>query len=340
MIVDGGDLDAGDSLTHWAASGDVVKHRGAVGADEIPAQALPDNVWGETVSDPVGIAAAERIDPAEEDQLEVLGGLGHGRVIARSFEGLVSNAADLKRREWPAFVQAVGKLGRLVQEHRGELIADRFGAGAAVGQQRGRGAVEAGRDRSEQDVLGAGAVVPEPLRERLRKLEQSLGLRRDTEAAVLPRRGAPEPFNNLRSDFAGGDAELGERAAGELVGLCKQAEDEVLGTQVMMAVLARRCRRREEHRRSRPLEPGWQFPGRRWGERDVALLGGLFGDAERASDLSPTGVGLAGSVDVVVEQLIGARTQRVRKSAGCCKPVERARVRRDGRVDRGDQGVE
>ena len=78
MVVDGGDLDAGGSLTHRAANGDVVQHRGAVAADEISAQALPDNVWGETVSDSVGIAAAKRIDPAEEDQVEVLGGLGHG----------------------------------------------------------------------------------------------------------------------------------------------------------------------------------------------------------------------------------------------------------------------
>ena len=148
-------------------------------------------------------------------------------------------------------MQAVGKLGRFVQEHRGELIADRFGVGAAVGQQRGRRAVEAGGDRGEEDVLGASAVVPEPLRERFRQLEQSLGLRRDTQAAVRPRRGAPEPFDEVRSDFVGGDAELGERAAGELVGLCEQAEDEVLGTQVMMAVLARR----RPQRRGTPQQP-------------------------------------------------------------------------------------
>jgi hypothetical protein len=99
--------------------------------------------------------------------------------------------------------------------------------------------------------------------------------------------------------LVGGDAELGERAAGELVGLCEQSEDEMLGTQVMMAVLARRRRGGEEHLSGRPFQPGRHVPGCGWGERDVALLGGLFGDAKRAADLGPSGVGLAGSVDVV-----------------------------------------
>ena len=49
MLIEGGDLDAGDSLTHRTAGCDVVEHRVAVRADEISAQALPDNVWGETI---------------------------------------------------------------------------------------------------------------------------------------------------------------------------------------------------------------------------------------------------------------------------------------------------
>jgi len=81
------------------------------------------------------------------------------------------------------------------------------------------------------------------------------------------RAGSPEPFHEVESDFVGGDPELGEHAAGELVGLSEQANEKVLGTQVRMAVLAGGGRGGEAHRRSRPSQPGWQFPGRVWASR-------------------------------------------------------------------------
>ena len=117
-------------------------------------------------------------------------GLGHGVFFAisrrvsfecRGSEG--SRVASVCAGGWRARALRAGASRRA---DRGPLRRR-----AAVGQQRGRGAVEAGCDRGEKDVLGASAVVPEPFRERFRQLEQSLGLRRDAEAAVRPcRRGA------------------------------------------------------------------------------------------------------------------------------------------------------
>ncbi len=65
LVIEGGDLDPSELFTMLATAEDVVKHSVAVRANEVAAQALPDDVLGETIGDPVGVASAERVDPTE-----------------------------------------------------------------------------------------------------------------------------------------------------------------------------------------------------------------------------------------------------------------------------------
>lgn len=72
-VIEGGDLDPGELFAVLTAGDEVVKIGFAVAA-----QALPDDVLGEPIGDPVRVAATERVDPTEQDQLEVLIGVRHG----------------------------------------------------------------------------------------------------------------------------------------------------------------------------------------------------------------------------------------------------------------------
>ena len=136
---------------------------------------------------------------------------------------------------------------------------------------------------------------------------------RDAERSVASWSAGAEAFGQGRADRARRDAELGERVGGEFVGLCEQPQDEVLGADVLVSVLAGCFGRRSERGGGGAGKPGRQLA--RWwcGEGDVVLLGGLLGDAEGATDLGPAAVGRAGSVDVMVQQLVGAGAQRTGK---------------------------
>lgn len=266
-VIEGGDLDPGELFAVLTAGDDVVKIGFAVRGDGVAAQALPDDVLGEPIGDPVGARRPNRTGSAR----------GSDRCASRPAAWrLASEPADLKGGEWPALLEPVREFGRFVQEHRGELIADGLGVGAAVGEQRCCGAVQPWCDRSEENVLGACAVVPEALRERLGQLEQPLALRCDTKRSVRPRRAAAEPVDQARLGGFGGHAELGERAAGELVGLGEESEDEMLRAQVVMTVFARRRSGSKEHVGGGSPQSGREITGRRRAERDITLLSGLL----------------------------------------------------------------
>lgn len=67
-----------------AGVAEVVQHLVAVGADDIGAQTLPDDVSSEMGGDGLRVATAQGLDPAEEDQFEVVGGAGHVMAAAAS----------------------------------------------------------------------------------------------------------------------------------------------------------------------------------------------------------------------------------------------------------------
>ena len=67
--------------------------------------------------------------------------------------------------------EALRELGRLLEDHPGQVIADVVGGGAAFGQKGHGRAVQLGRHGREEHVLGAGAAMAERFRDRARQLE-------------------------------------------------------------------------------------------------------------------------------------------------------------------------
>jgi hypothetical protein len=55
--------------------------------------------------------------------------------------------------------ESLRELGRLLEDHPGQVIADLFGGGAAFGQKGHGRAVQLGRHGREEHVLGAGAAM-------------------------------------------------------------------------------------------------------------------------------------------------------------------------------------
>ena len=266
MIVDSGDLDAGGaSISTASASGDVVWHRGAVGADEISAQALRDNGLGrDGQRSGQGIAAAKRIGPQPK---RIRSRFWLIWVMAVSWtillDGLVSNAADLKCRErGQRLCRRLASSGSFVQEHRGELIADGLGVRAAVGQQSCRRAVQPRCDRCEEDVLGARrSCALEPLRRNAFASSSSrLVCGATPRLAVRPRRRAPEPFHARSApDFVRVTPSSASARPASSARLCEQAEDEVLGAQVVVAV-PRAAVAAARNTSSRPFRPDGSSP--------------------------------------------------------------------------------
>ena len=118
-------------------------------------------------------------------------------------------------------------------EHPDDLVADLLGVGVEVEQDAGGDALVL-THQAEQDVLGADVVVAERERLAQRQLEHLLGARREGDLAggdLLA--GADDP-DHLRADALDGDVEGLEHAGGQALLLAKQAEQDVLGADVVV----------------------------------------------------------------------------------------------------------
>ena len=118
-------------------------------------------------------------------------------------------------------------------EHADDLVADLLGVRVEVEQDPRRHALVLAH-QAEQDVLGADVVVAE--RERLAEgqLEHLLRARRERDLAggdLLA--GAHDPYH-LRTDALDGDVERLEHARGQPLLLAQQAEQDVLGADVVV----------------------------------------------------------------------------------------------------------
>src|SRR5439155_25417408 len=100
------------------------------------------------------------------------------------------------------------------------------------------------------------------------------------------------------------DIKLREHLGGELFGLSKQPEHDVLGPDAVMAELARLARGGTQHvgggsgQPERRLARGWV------GERDEPLLRGLLARPQCATDLAPACAARSCRVDELIEQLV------------------------------------
>ena len=126
-----------------------------------------------------------------------------------------------------------------------------------------RGDAFAFADEPEEDVLGADVVVTELQRLAQRQLEDLLGA--GGERDVTRRRGAAvaDDLLDLRAHGFERDAERFERLRGDALALVDQAEEDVLGSDVVVVEQARFLLRQDDHSAGsigEAFEHGWNPP--------------------------------------------------------------------------------
>jgi hypothetical protein len=114
-----------------------------------------------------------------------------------------------------------------------DLLADPVEVGAELDQHLGGDAL-ALADEPEQDVLGADVVVAELQRLAQRELEHLLGARREGDVAARGLLALADDLLDLVADALEGDAEGLERLRGDALALVDQAEQDVLGPDVVV----------------------------------------------------------------------------------------------------------
>jgi hypothetical protein len=97
---------------------------------------------------------------------------------------------------------------------------------------RGHAAILA--DQAEQEVLGPDVLVPELQCLAQRKLERLLGPRRERYVPGYRPRPSPDDRIHRRPEIVGTDAESGNRLYRETVAFRQDAEQDVLGADVIV----------------------------------------------------------------------------------------------------------
>ena len=118
-------------------------------------------------------------------------------------------------------------------EHADDLVADLFRIRVEV-EQDARGDALVLAHEAEQDVLGADVVVPEREGLAQRQLEHLLGARRERNLARGDLVALADDARDLGTDLLHGDVERLEDAGSEALLLAKQAQQDVLGADVVV----------------------------------------------------------------------------------------------------------
>ena len=132
------------------------------------------------------------------------------------------------------------------RQHADDLVADLLGVRVEVEQDPGGDALVLAH-QSQQDVLGADVVVAQAQRLAQRKLEDLLRARRErdlTGGDFLPR---PDDPDNLRAYALDGDVEALQDPRSEAFLLTEEAEQDVLGPDVVVLERARLFLRENDH---------------------------------------------------------------------------------------------
>ena len=171
----------------------------------------------------LGLAADDRVELALGGEL--------GQVAAELVEqlrGLLALAGGL------ALLAAAAGTG----QHADDLVADLLRVGVEVEQDAGRDALVLAHE-AEQDVLGADVVVAEAERLAQRELEHLLGARRERDLAGGDLLAGTDDPDHLRAHALDGDVERLEDAGCKTLLLTEQAEQNVLGADVVVLELPR-----------------------------------------------------------------------------------------------------
>src|SRR5262249_28817532 len=134
----------------------------------------------------------------------------------------------LARRATLALLAAAG-----AREHADDLVADLLGVGVEVEQDPRRDALVLAHE-AEQDVLGADVVVAEAERLAQRELEHLLRARRERDLAGRDLVALADDTRDLGAHLLDGDVEALEHAGGKPLLLAQEAEQDVLGADVVV----------------------------------------------------------------------------------------------------------
>jgi len=115
-----------------------------------------------------------------------------------------------------------------------DLLTDAIEVGAELLQDLG-GDPLSFADQPQQDVLGADVVVSELERLAERQLQNLLGPRREGDVSGLHGLPAPDDLLDLDADHTQGDVHRTEGLRGHAVPLVDQAEEQMLGPDVVVA---------------------------------------------------------------------------------------------------------
>ena len=127
-----------------------------------------------------------------------------------------------------------------------DLLADAREVGAQLHEHLGSDAL-AFADQPEEDVLGADVVVAELERLAQAQLEDLLGARRERDVTRRGRAAVTDDLLDLGPDGLERDAERLERLGRDALALVDQAEQDVLGADVVVVEQARLFLRQHDH---------------------------------------------------------------------------------------------
>ena len=212
-----GHLARGDALGEALDDGGLA-HAGLADQDRVVLLAA-----GEDLHDPLDLGLA----PDDRVELALGGELGEvAAELVEQLRGLLALAllTGLAR----AALAAAG-----AGEHADDLVADLLGVGVEVEQDAGGDALVLAHE-AEQDVLGADVVVAEAERLAQRELEHLLGARGERDLAGGDLLAGADDADDLGADALHRDVERLEHARGEALLLAEQAEQDVLGADVVV----------------------------------------------------------------------------------------------------------
>ena len=122
---------------------------------------------------------------------------------------------------------------------------------------------------------------------------------------------------------SGVTSELGEHPCRQLVRLGEQAEDQMLGPDVLVAERACLVRGRAQHAGDGARQAERRLAGGGVGQRGEPLVGGLLGSPQAGADLAPAGAVGSRRIHEVVQEFVTAGAEPIGEDGGGGQPIER-----------------
>ena len=216
-----GHVGVGDAL------GQALDHRGLADARLADQHRVVLRAPREDLHDPLdlGLATDHGVELALGGEL--------GQVAAELVEQLGGLLALALRGPSPSRTTLALAAAAGAGQHADDLVADLLGVGVEVEQDAGGDALVLAHE-AEQDVLGADVVVAERQRLAQRELEHLLRARRERDLAGGDLLAGADDAHDLRAHALDGDVEALEDAGRQALLLAQQAEQDVLGADVVV----------------------------------------------------------------------------------------------------------